>query len=349
MRLAREHGLGIAVRANLRRTRLHARTRRRAQRFQMRRFLRVRLGRDGDGPARKAILPIRPAVFRVLHANEDAVLIGVFLRAKGGGGIGRRRRCKNTCRGRLRLCPNIGAVVGFKEQTARRTELVALRKVHRHTARLTREGGDAVAGKLDAARCRLCNGLQGRRVSRFPRTCHSECKIPVCCQFAALGTKGLHIVMHCVADEDVPRAARRGGNADDFHLACALITRLARDRVRLHLRAGENEIVPTAHVQLTVGGIDSGPSGRALIDLQPRSAVFGRVERNRVRTKRTACRNDLCVRPVPHNAGRARYCHAADACLHGVLTDMLGALCADIEFASERFPADAVGCRNEDA
>ena len=266
MRLAREHGLGIAVRANLRRTRLHARTRRRAQRFQMRRFLRVRLGRDGDGPARKAILPIRPAVFRVLHANEDAVLIGVFLRAKGGGGIGRRRRCKNACRGRLRLCPNIGAVVSFKEQTTFRTELVALRKVHRHTARLTREGGDTVAGKLDAARCRLCNGLQGCTARSLCRARHGERQIPVCRECAALGTQGLHVVMHCVADEDVPRDARRGGNTDDVHLARALITRPARDRLRLHLRSPENEIIPAAHVQLAVGGIDRSPCDRALID-----------------------------------------------------------------------------------
>ena len=232
----------------------------------MRRFLRVRLGRDGDGPARKAILPIRPAVFRILHANEDAVLIGVFLRAKGGGGIGRRRRCKNACRGRLRLCPNIGAVVGFKEQTTFRTELVALRKVHRHTARLTREGGDTVAGKLNAARCRLCNGLQGCTARSLCRARHGERQIPVCRECAALGTQGLHVVMHCVADEDVPRDARRGGNADDVHLARALITRPARDRLCLHLRSPENEIVPAAHVQLAVGGIDRSPCDRALID-----------------------------------------------------------------------------------
>ena len=68
-----------------------------------------------------------------------------------------------------------------------------------------------------------------------------------------------------------------------------------------------------------------------------------------MRTKRAACRNDLCVRPVPHNAGSTRYRHAAGGCLDGVLTDIVGALCANIESARARFSAGTIGGRNEDA
>ena len=202
----------------------------------MRTFLCVCLSGDGDGLAREAVLPIRPSVRAVLGTNEDAVLIGVFLRAKGGGGVGRRRRRENACRDCLRLCLNVGAVVGLQSQISRRTERVALHEVHRHAARLAREGGDAIAGKAHAARCRRCRGAQGRCTGSFRRARHGERKVSIRRERAALGTQGLRIVIMCISDEDVRGSAPEGcRNADDVHRAGRLIARCARDRMRPHL------------------------------------------------------------------------------------------------------------------
>ena len=311
----------------------------------MRTFLCVRLSGDGDGLAREAVLPIRPSVRAVLGTNEDAVLIGVFLRAKGGGGVGRRRRRENACRDCLRLCLNVGAVVGLQSQISRRTERVALHEVHRHAARLARKCRDAIAGKAHAARCRLGRGAQGRIAGSFRRARHGERKVSICRERAALGTQGLRIVIMCISDEDVRGSAPEGcRNADDVHRAGRLIPRCARDRMRPHLGTREDEIVPAAHVQLAVGGIDSKSRCRALIDLQPRSAVLDGVELDCMRTERTTRCDGLHVRPVAHNAGGARYHRTADACLHGILADVITALRADIEFACARFPVAALCC-----
>ena len=66
-----------------------------------------------------------------------------------------------------------------------------------------------------------------------------------------------------------------------------------------------------------------------------------------MRAERTARCDGLHVRPVAHNAGSARYHRTADACLHGILADVITALRADIEFACARFPV-AAACCDED-
>ena len=346
-RPAREEGLGVAVGADLRRAHLHARSSCRAQGFQLRRLLCIRLGGDGDSPTRKRVLPIRFAALLILHTNEDAVPVGIFLRAKGGGGVCRRRRRNDARRKSAGLGAHVGAVVRSERQRTRRRERVALRELHRHAARLTRKCRDAIAGKSDAARCRLRNTLQGRCVHRLCRTRHGERQIRVCRERTVFDAHGLYAVMGGVADEDVCPIAGGCRNADDLHLARCGVARRARDGLAVHLCAGEDEIVPAAHVQLAVGGIDSKPRCRALIDLQLRSAVLDGVELDCMRTERTARCDGLHVRPVAHNAGSARYHRTADACLHGILADVITALRADIEFACARFPV-AAACCDED-
>ena len=243
----------------------------------------------------------------------------------------RRRRRNDARRKSAGLGAHVGAVVRTERQHPRRREHVALREMHRHAARLARKRGDAVAGKGDAARCRLRNALQGRCVRRFCRTRHGERQIPVCRERTVCDAHGLYAVMGGIADEDVCPIAGGCRNADDLHLARCGVARRARDGLAVHLCAGDGEVVPAAHVQPAIGGVECARPCRALIDFKSRRAVLRRVKRDRIRTQLAARCDDFRIRPAFDDAGSAPDGNAADTCLHGELRDVHGVTCAEAD------------------